>query len=171
MRISDWSSDVCSSDLVQVLIEQQRLVVEGAGAAGIAALMHEPGRYAGRRVATVICGGNIDSRILASVMMRGLVRDGRIVRLRVEIPDEPGVLATVARVIGETGGNIVEIYHQRLFQDVPITQAELDAVVETRHAAHVREIVARYAEHVTPARLPAPSPVHRSGVLTPHRTP
>src|SRR3546814_9562204 len=107
MRISDWSSDVCSSDLVQVLIEQQRLVVEGAGAAGIAALMHEPGRYAGRRVATVICGGNIDSRILASVMMRGLVRDGRIVRLRVEIPDEPGVLATVARVIGETGGNIV----------------------------------------------------------------
>ncbi|HEY9568222.1 MAG TPA: threonine ammonia-lyase [Thalassobaculum sp.] len=144
---------------VQVLIEQQRLVVEGAGAAGIAALMHEPGRYAGRRVATVICGGNIDSRILASVMMRGLVRDGRIVRLRVEIPDEPGVLATVARVIGETGGNIVEIYHQRLFQDVPIKQAELDAVVETRNAAHVREIVARFAELGMPARLLATSAV------------
>lgn len=138
---------------VQVMIEQQRLVAEGAGAAGIAALLHEPGRFAGQRVATVICGGNIDSRILASVMMRGLVRDGRLVRLRVEISDEPGVLATVARVIGETGGNIVEIYHQRLFQDVPVKQADLDAVVETRNAEHVREIVARFAELGMTARL------------------
>src|SRR3546814_12080049 len=92
-------------------------------------------------------------------MVRVLVRDGRIVRRRVDIPDEPGVLATVARVIGETGGNIVEIYHQRLFQDVPIKQAELDAVVETRNAAHVREIVARFADLGLPARLPAPSAV------------
>lgn len=138
---------------VQVMIEQQRLVAEGAGAAGIAALMHEPHRFAGQRVATVICGGNIDSRILASVMMRGLVRDGRLVRLRVEISDEPGVLATVARVIGETGGNIVEVYHQRLFQDVPVKQADLDAVVETRNADHVREIVARFAELGMTARL------------------
>lgn len=130
---------------VQLLIEEQRVVAEGAGAAGIAALIHEPARFADRRVATVICGGNIDSRILASVMMRGLVRDGRMVRLRVEISDEPGVLATVARVIGETGGNIVEIYHQRLFQDVPVKQADLDAVVETRNAEHVREIMSRFA--------------------------
>jgi len=138
---------------VQVMIEQQRLVAEGAGAAGIAALLHDPERFAGQRVATVVCGGNIDSRILASVMMRGLVRDGRMVRLRVEISDEPGVLATVARVIGETGGNIVEIYHQRLFQDVPVKQADLDAVVETRNAEHVREIVARFAELGMTARL------------------
>lgn len=138
---------------VQVMIEQQRLVAEGAGAAGIAALLHQPERFAGQRVATVVCGGNIDSRILASVMMRGLVRDGRMVRLRVEISDEPGVLATVARVIGETGGNIVEIYHQRLFQDVPVKQADLDAVVETRNAEHVREIVARFAELGMTARL------------------
>lgn len=138
---------------VQILIEEQRLVVEGAGAAGIAALLHEPERFAGRRVATVICGGNIDSRILASVMMRGLVRDGRLVRLRIEIPDEPGVLATVAQAIGETGGNIVEIYHQRMFQDVPVKQADLDAVIETRNADHVREILARFAELGMPARL------------------
>ncbi|MEQ8397056.1 threonine ammonia-lyase [Thalassobaculum sp.] len=138
---------------VQLLIEEQRLVVEGAGAAGIAALIHEPERFAGQRVATVICGGNIDSRILASVMMRGLVRDGRLVRLRIEISDEPGVLATVAQVIGETGGNIVEIYHQRLFQDVPVKQADLDAVIETRNADHVREILARFAELGMPARL------------------
>src|SRR3546814_11047988 len=99
--------------------------------------MRGPGRYAGRRVATVICGGNIDSRILASVMMRGLVRDGRIVRLRIELPDEPGVLATVDRVIGETGGNIVENYPQRLFPDVQIPHAPPDAVVATPTAAPV----------------------------------
>ena len=138
---------------VQLLIEEQRLVAEGAGAAGIAALLHEPERFAGHRVATVICGGNIDSRILASVMMRGLVRDGRLVRLRIEISDEPGVLATVARIIGETGGNIVEIYHQRLFQDVPVKQADLDAVIETRNADHVREIMSRFAELGMKARL------------------
>ena len=101
----------------------------------------------------MICGGNIDSRILASVMMRGLVRDGRLVRLRIEIPDEPGVLAAVAQVIGDTGGNIVEIYHQRMFQDVPVKQADLDAVVETRNADHVREILARFDELGMPARL------------------
>ncbi len=138
---------------VQVLIEEQRLVAEGAGAAGIAALIHAPERFAGHRVATVICGGNIDSRILASVMMRGLVRDGRLVRLRIEISDEPGMLATVASVIGETGGNIVEVYHQRLFQDVPVKQAELDTVVETRNAEHVREIMSRFAVLGMNARL------------------
>jgi len=138
---------------VQVLIEEQRLVAEGAGAAGIAALIHAPERFAGHRVATVICGGNIDSRILASVMMRGLVRDGRLVRLRIEISDEPGMLATVASVIGETGGNIVEVYHQRLFQDVPVKQAELDTVVETRNAEHVREIMSRFAALGMNARL------------------
>lgn len=138
---------------VQLLIEQQRQVVEGAGAAGVAALLNDPGRFAGRAVATVLCGGNIDSRVLASVMMRGLVRDGRMVRLRIEISDEPGVLATVAKLIGETGGNIVEVYHQRLFQDVPVKQAELDAVIETRNAEHVREIMAKFAEHGMRARL------------------
>jgi threonine dehydratase len=138
---------------VQILIEEQRLVAEGAGAAGIAAMLHQPERFAGLRIGTVICGGNIDSRLLASVMMRGLVRDGRLVRLRIEISDEPGMLATIARVIGETGGNIVEVYHQRLFQDVPVKQADLDAVVETRNADHVREIVARFAELGMTARL------------------
>lgn len=138
---------------VQVLIDEQRLVAEGAGAAGIAAMLHQPERVSGLRVATVICGGNIDARLLASVMMRGLVRDGRLVRLRIEISDEPGMLATIARVIGETGGNIVEVYHQRLFQDVPVKQADLDTVVETRNADHVREIVARFAELGMPARL------------------
>jgi len=138
---------------VQVLVEAQKLVAEGAGAAGIAALMAHPERFRGRRVATVICGGNIDSRILASVLMRGLVRDGRMARIRVEISDAPGTLAAVAQLIAESGGNIVECYHQRMFQDVPIKYAELDVVVETRNGAHVREILARLEQAGFPPRL------------------
>jgi threonine dehydratase len=100
-------------------------------------------RFAGRNVAIVICGGNIDSRLLGSVLMRGLVREGRVASLRVDITDRPGTLAQVAGLIGSAGGNIIEITHQRLFRDVPAKRAEIDAVVETRNAQHVREIVER----------------------------
>jgi threonine dehydratase len=127
---------------IETLLVQQKLVVEGAGAAPLAALLAEPQRYRGRRVALVLCGGNIDARLLASILMRGLVRTGRMVRLRVEISDQPGLLARVAAVIGQKGGNIVEVYHQRLFQDVPVKLAELDVVVETRNPTHVGEILA-----------------------------
>ncbi len=138
---------------VQILVEQQRIVAEGAGAAGIAALLQAPDRFAGRDVGVVICGGNIDTRILASALMRGLVADGRLIRLRIEIPDEPGVLARVAQLIGDTGGNIVEVYHHRLFQDVPVKQADLDCVVETRNAEHVRELLSTFEARGLPARL------------------
>jgi len=130
---------------VQILLEEQKLVAEGAGAAGFAAILDRPDRFRGRRVGFVLCGGNIDVRLLASVAMRGLVRDGRLVRLRVEISDSPGTLARVAGLIGECGGNIIEIYHHRLFQDVPVKLAELDAVIETRNADHVRDITQRLA--------------------------
>lgn len=127
---------------VHRLAESQKLVVEGAGAAGVAGLGHLAARVAGKTVATIICGGNIDPRLFASVLMRGLVRDGRMVRIRVEINDEPGVLSRVSGMIGRHGGNIVEIYHHRLFQDIPVKLAELDVVVETRNAAHIDEILA-----------------------------
>jgi threonine dehydratase len=126
---------------VSMLVELQKLAAEGAGAAGVAALLAHPGRFAGRRVGVVVCGGNIDSRMLAQVLMRGLVRDGRVVTLRIEISDSPGVLGTLARTIGESGGNIIEIHHQRLFYDLPVKRADVDAVVETRNSAHVGEIV------------------------------
>ena len=126
---------------VQLLVEEQKLVAEGAGAAGIAAVMQDPARFAGRRVATVICGGNIDVRLLASVLTRGLIRDGRLVKLRVDIIDQPRVLAKIATCIGQTGGNIIEVHHQRMFSDVPAKQADLDIMVETRNAAHVAQIV------------------------------
>ncbi|MDX1710648.1 MAG: threonine ammonia-lyase [Rhodovibrionaceae bacterium] len=123
------------------LVEYQKIVAEGAGAAGVAAIIKEFERFKGRKVATVICGGNIDVRLLASVLMRGLVRDGRLVRLRIDITDQPGVLAKVAGLIGRCGGNIVEVYHQRLFHDVPVKKAEVDAVIETRNRDHVMEII------------------------------
>ena len=138
---------------VQRLAETQKLVAEGAGAAGVAAMLANRERFRGRRIATVVCGGNIDSRILASVLMRGLLRDGRMARLRVELSDAPGNLARVATLIAESGGNIVECYHQRLFQDVPIKHAELDVVVETRDAEHVREILERLRAAGFPPRL------------------
>ncbi|WP_028464712.1 threonine ammonia-lyase [Nisaea denitrificans] len=122
--------------------EHQNLVAEGAGAAGIAAMIKAPERFAGKRVASVICGGNIDQRMLATVLLRGLTRHGRLARLRIDITDQPGTLARVAGLIGRSGANIVEVHHQRMFQDVPIKQAELEVLIETRNPDHVLEIVA-----------------------------
>ena len=126
---------------IAALAEKQKLVAEGAGAAGLAALLAHPQRFKGKKVGTVICGGNIDVRILAGVLTRGLVRDGRMVRLRIDISDRPGVLGKLADIIGRSGGNIIEVFHQRLFQDVPVRNAEIDIIIETRNADHVKEIV------------------------------
>jgi threonine dehydratase len=126
---------------VHILVERQSLVTEGAGAASLAALLAEPARFAGRDVVLIVSGGNIDSRLLAQVLMRGLIRDGRVVTLRIEISDQPGVLGHLARLIGSTGGNIIEIYHQRMFFDLPVKRADVDAVIETRNAQHVAEII------------------------------
>ena len=127
---------------VGALVEQQRVVAEGAGAAGIAAIYQYPDLFAGKIVGTVICGGNIDPRLLASILNRNMASDGRIARLRIDISDEPGMLAAITTSIGRCGGNIVEIYHQRLFYDVPAKLAKIDAVIETRGPDHVDEIIA-----------------------------
>ncbi|MDC1407112.1 threonine ammonia-lyase [Candidatus Puniceispirillum sp.] len=127
---------------VGALIEQQRVVSEGAGAAGIAAIHANPALFAGKKVGVVICGGNIDPRLLASILNRNMAVDGRIARLRIDISDEPGMLAAISTTIGKCGGNIVEIYHQRLFYDVPVKLAKIDAVIETRGPDHVDKIIA-----------------------------
>ena len=127
---------------VGALVEQQRVVAEGAGAAGIAAIYQYPNLFAGKIVGAVICGGNIDPRLLASILNRNMASDGRIARLRIDISDEPGMLAAITTSIGRCGGNIVEIYHQRLFYDVPAKLAKIDAVIETRGPDHVDEIIA-----------------------------
>ncbi len=138
---------------VELLVERQKIVAEGAGAASLAALLAEPGRYAGRKVGLIVSGGNIDNRLMASILMRGLVRAGRLARLRIEISDAPGTLAMVASLIGANGGNILEVYHQRLFQDVPVKYAELDAVVEATDTGHILAMIDALGAAGYPTRL------------------
>ncbi|HEY2337697.1 MAG TPA: threonine ammonia-lyase [Burkholderiales bacterium] len=127
---------------VVALIEIEKTVAEGAGGAGLAALLEHPARFAGKRVGLPVSGGNIDSRVLASVLMRGLVRDGRLVRLRVTMPDISGSLAKVAALIGEAGGNIVEVQHQRIFGTSSVRSPEVEFLVETRDRTHTERLVA-----------------------------
>jgi len=138
---------------VLMLLEIEKSVVEGAGAAALAAVLHNRARFAGRNVGVVVSGGNIDARVLSAILMRGLVREGRLVRLRIDIQDQPGVLGSVARLIGEAGGNIVEVYHQRLFHNVPLKQAELDVVLETRDADHVAAVLKILCDAGHPATM------------------
>ncbi len=138
---------------VLLMLEIEKSVAEGAGAAALAAVVANRERFAGKRVGIVISGGNIDARLLSAILMRGLVRSGRLVRIRVDISDQPGLLGRVANLIGAAGGNIVEVYHQRLFHDVPLKMAELDVVIETRDARHVDEILAALRAAGLPANL------------------
>src|SRR5690349_17010042 len=127
---------------VNAFLTHQKTMAEGAGAAGLAALLANPERFKGRRVGLILCGGNIDPRILSSIMVRELDRESRIVSFRLTIPDRPGVLGQIATRLGELGANILEVDHRRLFLDVPAKGAKLDVTIETRDAAHADEIFA-----------------------------
>jgi threonine dehydratase len=127
---------------VQVLAAQQKVVAEGAGAAGFAAVQRHAATFQNRDVGVVICGGNIDRRMLSTVLLRGLKRDGKIAKLRIAIQDVPGVLAKVTQMIGASGADIIDIEHQRLFTGLAPRQAELDVVMETRGRGHVEQILA-----------------------------
>jgi threonine dehydratase len=138
---------------VELMLEGQKQVAEGAAAAPLAALLADTARFAGRTVGLVVSGGNIDNRLLSSLLMRGLVRAGRLARLRIEISDAPGRLARVADLIGANGGNILEVHHQRLFQDIPVKYAELDVVVETTDSTHLATMMTRLGAAGFPTRL------------------
>jgi threonine dehydratase len=126
---------------IALLAEGAKIVAEGAGAVGVAALLAFPERFAGRRVGVVVSGANIDARILANVLLRNLLQDGRLVRLLLEIPDRPGVLADISRRIGDAGGNIIEVLHQRLFSAPSVQSTQLEVMFEARDAGHGAEIV------------------------------
>jgi threonine dehydratase len=130
---------------VNAYLTLQKTMAEGAGAAGLAGMLAFPQRFRGKRVGLVLCGGNIDPRILASVMVRELERADRIVSFRLTIPDQPGVLGQIATKLGELGANILEVEHRRLFLDVPAKGAKLDVTVETRDGTHAEEIFAALA--------------------------
>ena len=131
---------------VLMLLEIEKTVVEGAGAAGLAALLKEPARYAGRKVGLVLCGGNIEPLLLAAIIERGMVRAGRLARIRVAARDTPGVLARITTVVAEAGANIDEVHHQRAFSTLSAQSVEVELVVQTRNPAHVRELVQRLLE-------------------------
>jgi threonine dehydratase len=126
---------------VVALIEIEKTVAEGAGAAALAALLEHPAPFAGKRVGIVVSGGNIDSRVLASVLMRGLARDQRLVRLRVTVRDVSGSLAKVAALIAEAGGNVVEVQHQRIFSAASARATEIEFLIETRDREHAEALV------------------------------
>jgi threonine dehydratase len=127
---------------VNAYLTLQKTMAEGAGAAGLAAMLVDPDRFRNRKVGLVLCGGNIDPRILASVMVRELEREDRIVSFRLTIPDRPGVLGQIATRLGQLGANILEVDHRRLFLDVPAKGAKLDITVETRDREHGKTIFA-----------------------------
>jgi threonine dehydratase len=134
----------------------QRTMAEGAGAAGLAAMLAEPERFRGKRVGLVLCGGNIDARLLASVMVRELERCDRIASFRITSHDRPGLLGGLASRLGALGANILEVSHGRLFLDVPAKGVTIDVTIETRDARHTAEVFAALGEDgLTPQRIDA----------------
>ena len=144
--VRDLVSDIILVDeplierAVNAFLTLQKAMAEGAGAAGLAAMLAQPERFRGRKVGLILCGGNIDPRILASIMVRELERDDRIVSFRLTISDNPGILGRIASRLGELGANILTVDHHRLFLDVPAKGAKLDVTMETRGRSHAEDI-------------------------------
>jgi threonine dehydratase len=134
-------SEAAIETAIVTLIEEEKLVSEGAGAAGVAALLADPGRFAGLRVGTIICGGNIDPGMLASVIVRHRMRSGRVIRIRVHMVDKPGELATVATAISAERANVLDVTHHRVFGSISAKHAELDLTVEVERPQDVRAIM------------------------------
>jgi threonine dehydratase len=128
---------------VAMLVGIEKTVVEGAGAAGLAAMLAYPDRFRGKKVATILCGGNIDTHLLANVLVRDLVRQGRIARLRVAVQDQPGALAAITRQVYEAGANIIEIRHSRIFTALPAKDTVIEVECEARDPQTIDDVVAR----------------------------
>ncbi|MGJ4881598.1 MULTISPECIES: threonine ammonia-lyase [unclassified Bradyrhizobium] len=125
------------------LISIEKTVVEGAGAVGLAAVLAHPAQFAGRNVGLVLSGGNIDTRLIASVLTRELAREGRLTQLSIDIVDRPGQLAAVSTLLADAGANIIEVSHQRTFSDLPAKATLLELVIETRDQAHLNDVMAK----------------------------
>ena len=126
---------------INTFIEVEKIVVEGAAAAPLAAVMQYPGLFRKQKTGLILSGANIDPKILAYSLMRGLARDGRISRLRVTCPDMPGSLAALTRIVAENGGNVIEVYHQRQFADIALKYTSIELVIETKDAPHADKVV------------------------------
>jgi len=147
--LKDYANDVMlvsERDLeraVSMLVGIEKTVVEGAGAAGIAAMLSDPSRFKGKKVATLLCGGNIDTHLLANVLVRDLVREGRIARLHVAAHDQPGALAAITAKVYEAGVNVIEINHSRIFTRLPAKDTMIEVECEARDPQSIDDVVAR----------------------------
>ncbi len=150
----DSATEAQIEDAVFDLLSYEKLVAEGAAGAGLAVIKNNLDLFAGKKVGLVVCGGNIDSRLLSTLIVRGLMRDGRITRLVFEIDDTPGQLATISRIIGDAGANVIEVIHQRMMQSVSLKQAELEIVIEARDQRHVDDILALLRDNGLNVRVP-----------------
>jgi threonine dehydratase len=143
-------------EALSLLLQIEKTVVEGAGAAGLAAMLAYPDRFVGRTVGIILTGGNIDTRLLANVLLRDLARSGRLARLRIKLQDRPGALYHVARIFDQEQVNIIEVYHQRIFSTLPAKGLITDIECETRDAAHLDALMAaltREGYDVNPVEL------------------
>ena len=140
---------------VALLIEIEKTVVEGAGAAGLAAVLASPERFRGRTIGLVLAGGNIDTRLLAGVLTRELARAGRLSELEIDLSDRPGQLARLTAAVAEAGANIIEVVHQRVFTDMPAKSLVIHLVVETRDRTHLETTIARIRAAGMPVSMPA----------------
>ncbi len=140
-------SETAIERAVNAFLTRQKTMAEGAGAAGLAAMLSEPARFSGRKVGLVLCGGNIDPRLLSSIMVRELARDGRMFAIRITAPDRPGVLGDISTLIGRLDGNILEVSHHRLFLDVPAKGTTLDVTLETHDSEHGARIIKALEAH------------------------
>jgi len=141
---------------IVLLLEIEKTVCEGAGAAGLAALLSHPDRFRGRKVGLVLSGGNIDPLVLAEIIERGMVRAGRLTRLTVELRDLPGALAKATACIAAANANIEEVHHQRKFTHVPVQSAEVEFVLQTRSHTHAGEVIAALRAQGFVVRLEPP---------------
>jgi len=143
-RLVDDVLLVDEGDLEQaivMLLEIEKTLVEGAGAAGLAALIKHPERFAGRKVGLVLCGGNIDPLLLAAIIERGMVRAGRLARVRVGARDVPGSLARITQLVADAGANIIEVHHQRAFTMLAALNVEIELVMQARGREHVATVL------------------------------
>lgn len=159
--VAEFANDILLVDeralerALSLYLNVQKVLAEGAGAAGLAAILEYPERFRGRKVAAVLCGGNIDTRLLSSILMRDLVRHGRIARLRIELLDVPGQLTKVADIIARERANVIDVAYHKIFSDLPAKQTYIDISVETFDRAHLERVMAALRSRAVNVELAA----------------
>ena len=138
---------------IAMLALSEKVVVEGAGAVGLAALLEEQDNFKNKKIGLVLCGGNIDSKILSSILMRDLVRAGQITTLTITMPDKPGQLSTISKICAEAGANVLKVEHSRFAMDLSASVAKLNITIETQNQEHLTEIVNTIEENDLPVSV------------------